>query len=203
MAGGTHWAGAQAPSLADIERLAAAAWQRLPREFRDMCGDVVIRVEDFATDDVLQSMKIESPFDLMGLFHGVSLNNKSVMDPGASPTWCSSTAAPCWTIGPNITKRSATWSRTCWCTRSATISGFPMRIWSSLKLRPEARVLIGRAAVARARCGCGSHTYPSPLLVPELAVANRPETGKARTNLGNLGHGSSLIERTSPARGQG
>lgn len=85
MAGGTHWAGAQAPSLADIERLAAVAWQRLPREFRDMCGDVVIRVEDFATDDVLQSMKIESPFDLMGLFHGVSLNNKSVMDPVGLP----------------------------------------------------------------------------------------------------------------------
>ena len=85
MAGGTHWAGARAPGLADIERLAAVAWQRLPREFRDMCGDVVIRVEDFATDDVLQSMKIESPFDLMGLFHGVSLNNKSVMDPGGMP----------------------------------------------------------------------------------------------------------------------
>ncbi len=85
MAGGTNWAGKQAPSLADIERLAAIGWQRLPQEFRDMCGDVVIRVEDFATDDVLKSMNIESAFDLMGLFHGVSLNNKSVMDPAALP----------------------------------------------------------------------------------------------------------------------
>jgi predicted Zn-dependent protease with MMP-like domain len=85
MAGGMDWAGKQAPSLADVERLAAVAWERLPRAFRDMCGDVVIRVEDFATDDVLQSMKIESPFDLMGLFHGVSLNNKSVMDPVGLP----------------------------------------------------------------------------------------------------------------------
>ena len=86
MAGNTDWAGKQAPSLADIERLAAVAWQRLPREFRDMCGDVVIRVEDFATDDVLRSMKLESPFDLMGLYHGVSVDKKSVMDPGGFPS---------------------------------------------------------------------------------------------------------------------
>lgn len=85
MAGGKDWARSQAPSLADIEHLAAAAWQRLPREFRDLCGDVIIRVEDFATDDVLQAMKIESPFDLMGLYHGVSLDKQSVMDPGGSP----------------------------------------------------------------------------------------------------------------------
>ena len=30
MAGGTDWAGKQAPSLADIERLAAIGGQRLP-----------------------------------------------------------------------------------------------------------------------------------------------------------------------------
>jgi predicted Zn-dependent protease with MMP-like domain len=85
MAGGTNWAGKQAPSLADIERLAAVAWQRLPREFRDMCGDVLIRIEDFPTDEVVEAMKLESPFDLLGLFHGVSLNNKSVMDPVGMP----------------------------------------------------------------------------------------------------------------------
>jgi len=86
MAGSTDWTGKQAPSLSDIERLAAVAWQRLPWEFRDMCGDVVIRVEDFPTDDVLRAMKLDSPFDLMGLYHGVSLNNKSVMDPGGMPS---------------------------------------------------------------------------------------------------------------------
>jgi predicted Zn-dependent protease with MMP-like domain len=82
----TNWEGAQAPSLGDIERLAAAAWRRLPRDFRDMCGDVVIRVEDFPTDDVLQAMKLQSPFDLLGLYHGVSLDKKSVMDPAGFPS---------------------------------------------------------------------------------------------------------------------
>jgi predicted Zn-dependent protease with MMP-like domain len=85
MAGGKDWAAKRAPSLADFEELAAAAWRRLPREFRSMCGDVVIRVEDFATQDVLRDLKIESPFDLMGLYQGVSLDKKSVMDTASLP----------------------------------------------------------------------------------------------------------------------
>lgn len=75
-----QWDNATAPTLADIEVLAAAAWERLPREFRDKATDVLIRVEDFATDEVLDSLGIESPFDLLGLYQGVSLNQKSVMD---------------------------------------------------------------------------------------------------------------------------
>ena len=75
-----QWDNATAPTLADIEALAAAAWERLPREFRDKATDVLIRVEDFATDEVLDSLGIESPFDLLGLYQGVSLNQKSVMD---------------------------------------------------------------------------------------------------------------------------
>jgi len=80
MAGGKDWARRRAPDLADFEDLAAAAWQRLPREFRAMCGDVVIRVEDFAIEEVLRDLGLESPFELMGLYQGVSLNRKSVMD---------------------------------------------------------------------------------------------------------------------------
>lgn len=76
----SRWERAVAPSLADFEELAAAAWDRLPAEFKGMCGDLVIRVEDFATDEVLDSLKIDSPFDLSGLYHGVSLDQKSVAD---------------------------------------------------------------------------------------------------------------------------
>ena len=88
MAGSTDfdWSDRQAPSLADIERLAAEAWQRLPEDFRNLCGDVVIRVEDFPTDDVQRAMKLESPFDLLGLYHGVSIDKKSVMDPVGLPS---------------------------------------------------------------------------------------------------------------------
>lgn len=79
------WRGATAPSLAEFEELAAQAWERLPQEFRSMCDGVVIRIEDFATDEVLKSLGIESPFDLMGLYQGVSLDRKSVMDSGREP----------------------------------------------------------------------------------------------------------------------
>lgn len=74
------WAGRKAPDLAAFEELAAEAWKRLPQEFRAMCGDLVIRVEDFPTDEVLKSMGLESPFDLLGLYHGLSLDKKSVAD---------------------------------------------------------------------------------------------------------------------------
>src|SRR5688572_2224618 len=79
------WRGATAPSLVEFEELAAQAWERLPQEFRTMCDGVVIRIEDFAPDEVLKSLGIESPFDLMGLYQGVSLDRKSVMDSGREP----------------------------------------------------------------------------------------------------------------------
>ena len=85
MAGNTDWRYAHAPTLAEIEGLASIAWQRLPAEFRQMCGDVIIRVEDFAPDEVLNDLDIESPFDLMGLYQGVSLDKKSVSDPPREP----------------------------------------------------------------------------------------------------------------------
>ena len=80
MAGGKDWRHRSAPTLVEFEELADLAWRRLPAEFRAMCGDVLIRVEDFPTEEVLDELKLESPFDLMGLYHGVSLDTKSVSD---------------------------------------------------------------------------------------------------------------------------
>jgi predicted Zn-dependent protease with MMP-like domain len=82
---GLDWQGAQAPSLAELEAIADEAFKRLPRRFRDLCKDVVIRVEDFPTDDVLEALGAESDFDLLGLYHGVDLSRQSVMDPAAMP----------------------------------------------------------------------------------------------------------------------
>ena len=79
------WASARAPSIAELEELAGAAWRQLPGEFRALCAGVVIRVEDFATDEILNALSIESPFDLMGLYQGVSLDRKSVMDVAQAP----------------------------------------------------------------------------------------------------------------------
>jgi predicted Zn-dependent protease with MMP-like domain len=75
-----NWSGVTVPQLADFEAMAAGAWERLPAEFRARAGDLLIRVEDFPTDEVLDSLGLESPFDLLGLYQGVSLTQKSVMD---------------------------------------------------------------------------------------------------------------------------
>jgi predicted Zn-dependent protease with MMP-like domain len=46
---------------------------------------VLIRVEDFPTDDVLDSLGIESPFGLLGLYQGVDLTRQSVLDVSPIP----------------------------------------------------------------------------------------------------------------------
>ncbi|WP_239025317.1 metallopeptidase family protein [Rhodoligotrophos defluvii] len=69
-----------APSLDDIEALASEAFVQLPQSFRDLCGDIIIRVADFPTDEVLKEMNAETPFDLLGLFHGVGMTSD-----GATP----------------------------------------------------------------------------------------------------------------------
>ena len=43
------------------------------RRFRDLCEGVIIRVDDFPTEEVLDEMEAESEFDLLGLFQGVGL----------------------------------------------------------------------------------------------------------------------------------
>ena len=83
--GGPDWGATRAPELAHIEELADAAWRRLPAEFRALCADIVVRVEDFATEEVLRELKIESPFDLMGLYQGISVDKRSVMDVARAP----------------------------------------------------------------------------------------------------------------------
>jgi len=74
------WANAEAPDLAQFEKLAETAWRRLPARFRELCGDVVVRVEELARDDVLRELDIDDPFSLMGLYQGISLNRRSVFD---------------------------------------------------------------------------------------------------------------------------
>lgn len=70
---GRSLTGLTAPTLQDFERLAAQAAAALPADFRARCGNVVIRVEDFPSDDVLDDMRAETPFDILGLFQGTGL----------------------------------------------------------------------------------------------------------------------------------
>ena len=74
-----------APSIDSMAQMAEAAWSRLPAAFREAAGPVVIRVLDFAEEDLLAEMGIEDPFELTGLYHGVDLTQASVSDPNPRP----------------------------------------------------------------------------------------------------------------------
>ena len=68
-----------------FERLAAEAMQRLPEAFRNYLDGVVVRVEEFADDDVLRDLGIEDPFDLTGLYSGRSMREASSWSSGELP----------------------------------------------------------------------------------------------------------------------
>ena len=66
------------PSLDDIEAMARAALATLPDALGRFAKSLVIRVEDIVDEETEEEMGLESPFDLLGLYRGVSLNHKSI-----------------------------------------------------------------------------------------------------------------------------
>ena len=74
-----------APSLAEFDDLAQAAFANLPPEVRTACADLMIRTVDFAPEDLLAEMEIEDPFELTGLYDGIALTQKSVFDQPEGP----------------------------------------------------------------------------------------------------------------------
>jgi predicted Zn-dependent protease with MMP-like domain len=58
------------PTLEEIETIARETLDRLPQPFAGHLQGVVLRVEDFASDDLLDQLGIEDPFELTGLYSG-------------------------------------------------------------------------------------------------------------------------------------
>lgn len=83
------WRPRKAPSLAEIELVAGEIFRRLPEQFRAKCEGVVIQVDDFPTDEVLDLLGLESEFDLLGFFQGVGLpfRSESAVAPMPNMIW--------------------------------------------------------------------------------------------------------------------
>jgi len=79
------WTDLKAPSLAEMEVMAHEIFERLPQRFRQLCEGVVIRVDDFPTDEVLDDLEAETEFDLLGLFQGTGLPHQSHSDVARLP----------------------------------------------------------------------------------------------------------------------
>lgn len=74
-----------APDAARIEALARAALTRIPVPFAEHLADVVLIVEEFAEDEVLDDLGIDDPFELTGIYQGRPVGEKSAWDSGALP----------------------------------------------------------------------------------------------------------------------
>src|SRR5687767_13952711 len=79
------WTTAKAPSLAEMEAMAHEVFERLPKGFRTLCEGVILRVDDFPTDEVLEEMQAETEFDLLDMSPGVGLPFRSNDDSGRLP----------------------------------------------------------------------------------------------------------------------
>ena len=68
------------PSRDEIEELAHRIFAGLPQAFTALCKGLAIRVLDYADDETLVEMQIESPFDLAGLYRGAPLTARGAAD---------------------------------------------------------------------------------------------------------------------------
>jgi predicted Zn-dependent protease with MMP-like domain len=71
----------RAPTADQIERIGHEVLTELPELFRRHVAGVVIRVQDFPDEQTLKDLEIESPFDLLGLYHGVPVGRGSEFAP--------------------------------------------------------------------------------------------------------------------------
>jgi predicted Zn-dependent protease with MMP-like domain len=71
------WQDREAPTLDDFELLARQSFASLPESFRALAGEVTFAVAEFPDDDIVEEMELESPFDILGLFHGVGMAHAS------------------------------------------------------------------------------------------------------------------------------
>ena len=58
------------PSMEELEMIAIEAYAHLPDDFRSLTGDVLIQIAEFPTEEIMDDLSLETPFDLLGLFEG-------------------------------------------------------------------------------------------------------------------------------------
>jgi predicted Zn-dependent protease with MMP-like domain len=75
----------EVPGVAEFERLALAAFARIPEPFADHLQDIRVRVEDFADDETLAALGLDSRWQLSGLYHGHPMDMQSIWSSGQMP----------------------------------------------------------------------------------------------------------------------
>lgn len=79
------WHDQMSPSLEELEFLAMEIYANLPEAFRKLTGEIVIQMAEFPTEEVMDDLALESPFDLLGLFEGRGIAERWNPDTGVGP----------------------------------------------------------------------------------------------------------------------
>jgi predicted Zn-dependent protease with MMP-like domain len=79
------WRERHAPTISTFESLTLEAYGHLPEEFRALASGLSIEIADFPSDEVLEDMALETPFDLLGLFEGRGVTERFTMETGEMP----------------------------------------------------------------------------------------------------------------------
>lgn len=74
-----------APSLALLEQLAHEAISTLPAPFREPATHILLRIEDFPADEMVEELGLNDPFELTGLYEGIPMTEKSTADQVSRP----------------------------------------------------------------------------------------------------------------------
>jgi predicted Zn-dependent protease with MMP-like domain len=75
----------EVPAAAEFERLAFAAFARIPEPFAEHLRDIRVRVEDFADRETLDALGLSSAWQLSGLYHGHPMDTQSIWSSGEMP----------------------------------------------------------------------------------------------------------------------
>jgi predicted Zn-dependent protease with MMP-like domain len=79
------WHDQLSPSLEELELLAMEIYANLPEAFRKLTGEIVIQMAEFPTEEIMDDLALESPFDLLGLFEGRGIAERWNPDTGVGP----------------------------------------------------------------------------------------------------------------------
>jgi predicted Zn-dependent protease with MMP-like domain len=79
------WQDQLSPSIDEMELMALEAYAHLPEGFRTLTGEIVIQVSEFPTDEIMDDLALETPFDLLGLFEGRGIAERWNPQTGEGP----------------------------------------------------------------------------------------------------------------------
>lgn len=69
----TRYRDLMAPGPEVFESLASEVMANLPTHFKDWVENVIVRVEDFPDEDMMEELGLNSQYELLGLYHNADI----------------------------------------------------------------------------------------------------------------------------------